>query len=153
MLYYIVSKPDADYEEVKKAAKLAGADEFIERLPLGYDTHLEEAGNGLSGGEKQRLAIARAFLKDAPIILLDEATASLDAENETAIQGALSKLVKDKTVLIIAHRMRTIANADHIVVLKDGVVAEEGTPADLMEKDGIYSHMTKQQLVSQSWTI
>jgi ATP-binding cassette subfamily B protein len=84
---------------------------------------------------------------------LDEATASLDAENETAIQGALSKLVKDKTVLIIAHRMRTIANADHIVALKDGVVAEEGTPADLMEKDGIYSHMTKQQLVSQSWTI
>nr|MCR4624960.1 ABC transporter ATP-binding protein [Lachnospiraceae bacterium] len=96
---------------------------------------------------------ARAFLKDAPIILLDEATASLDSENETAIQEALSKLIKNKTVLIIAHRMRTIANADHIVVLKDGVVAEEGSPSELSQKDSIYSRMTKQQMISQSWAM
>ncbi len=148
-----IGKKDATDEEVIAAAKMANCEEFVNLLPEKYNTYIGENGSELSGGERQRISIARAFLKDAPIILLDEATASLDAENETAIQGALSKLVKDKTVLIIAHRMRTIANADHIVVLKDGVVAEEGTPADLMEKDGIYSHMTKQQLVSQSWTI
>ena len=105
----------------------------------------------LSGGERQRISIARAFLKDAPIILLDEATASLDAENETAIQEALSRLIKNKTVLIIAHRMRTIAKADHIVVLKDGTVAEQGSPEFLSGYDSIYSRMTSQQLISQNW--
>lgn len=148
-----IGKKDATDEEVIAAAKMANCEEFVNLLPEKYNTYIGENGSELSGGERQRISIARAFLKDAPIILLDEATASLDAENETAIQEALSKLVKDKTVLIIAHRMRTIANANHIVVLKDGVVAEEGTPAELMEKDGIYSHMTKQQLVSQGWTI
>ncbi|MBQ9278589.1 MAG: ABC transporter ATP-binding protein [Lachnospiraceae bacterium] len=148
-----IGKKDATDEEVIEAAKMANCEEFVNLLPEKYNTYIGENGSELSGGERQRISIARAFLKDAPIILLDEATASLDAENETAIQEALSKLVKDKTVLIIAHRMRTIANANHIVVLKDGVVAEEGTPAELMEKDGIYSHMTKQQLVSQGWTI
>lgn len=106
-----------------------------------------------SGGERQRISIARAFLKDAPIILLDEATASLDVENETKIQQALSHLVKDKTVLIIAHRMRTIANADHIVVLKEGKVAEEGTPEELMSTNGIYRHMTNLQMQSAGWKI
>ena len=148
-----IGKKGATDTEVMEAARLANCDEFVNLLPDKYNTNIGENGSELSGGERQRISIARAFLKDAPIILLDEATASLDAENETAIQEALSKLVKDKTVLIIAHRMRTIANANHIVVLKDGVVAEEGTPAELMEKDGIYSHMTKQQLVSQGWTI
>ena len=105
----------------------------------------------VSGGEKQRLAIARAFLKNAPIILLDEATASLDVENETVIQEALSNLIQDKTVLIIAHRMRTIANADKIVVLKDGVVAEQGDPSDLMRKDSIFRHMAEMQLASAAW--
>ena len=148
-----IGKKDATDEEVIEAAKMANCEEFVNLLPEKYNTYRGENGSELSGGERQRISIARAFLKDAPIILLDEATASLDAENETAIQEALSKLVKDKTVLNIAKRMRTIANANHIVVLKDGVVAEEGTPAELMEKDGIYSHMTKQQLVSQGWTI
>ena len=105
----------------------------------------------ISKKERQRISIARAFLKDAPIILLDEATASLDVENETAIQQALSKLIKDKTVLIIAHRMRTISGADHIVVLKDGIVAEDGTPGELYARSGIYRHMTEQQMQSMSW--
>ncbi len=116
-----------------------------------YNTNIGENGSELSGGERQRISIARAFLKDAPVILLDEATASLDAENETVIQEALSRLIKNKTVLIIAHRMRTIANADHIVVLKDGVVAEQGSPAELAAYDSIYSRMTKQQMISQNW--
>ena len=133
--------------------KLANCEEFINKLPNGYDTFIGENGSELSGGERQRISIARAFLKDAPIILLDEATASLDAENETVIQEALSRLIKDKTVLIIAHRMRTIANADHIVVLKDGVVAEQGTPEELSAYDSIYSRMTSQQRMSQSWTM
>ena len=136
-----------------RAAKLANCEEFINKLPNGYDTFIGENGSELSGGERQRISIARAFLKDAPIILLDEATASLDAENETVIQEALSRLIKDKTVLIIAHRMRTIANADHIVVLKDGVVAEQGSPEELSAYDSIYSKMTSQQRMSQSWTM
>lgn len=110
-----------------------------------------ENGSELSGGERQRISIARALLKDAPIILLDEATAPLDVENETKIQQALSHLIRNKTVLIIAHRMRTIANADHIVVLRDGTVAEQGTPEALLEKDGIYKHMTELQLQSAEW--
>ena len=116
-----------------------------------YNTYIGENGSELSGGERQRISIARAFLKDAPVILLDEATASLDAENETAIQEALSRLIKNKTVMIIAHRMRTIANADNIVVLKDGVVAEQGSPEQLSASDSIYSRMTRQQLITQNW--
>ena len=146
-----IGKNGATDEEVMEAARLANCDEFVDLLPEKYNTNIGENGCELSGGERQRISIARAFLKDAPIILLDEATASLDAENETAIQEALSRLIKDKTVLIIAHRMRTIANANHIVVLKDGVVAEEGSPEKLSATDSIYSRMTKQQLVAQNW--
>lgn len=148
-----IGREGASDEDIKRAAKLANCEEFINKLPDGYDTFIGENGSELSGGERQRISIARAFLKDAPIILLDEATASLDAENETVIQEALSRLIKDKTVLIIAHRMRTIANADHIVVLKDGVVAEEGSPEELSSRDSIYSRMTRQQLISQNWTM
>lgn len=146
-----IGKKDATDAEVMEAARLANCDEFVKMLPDKYNTNIGENGSELSGGERQRISIARAFLKDAPVILLDEATASLDAENETAIQEALSRLMKDKTVLIIAHRMRTIANADHIVVLKDGVVAEQGTPEFLSGYDSIYSRMAKQQLISQNW--
>nr|MCR5675556.1 ABC transporter ATP-binding protein/permease [Lachnospiraceae bacterium] len=146
-----IGKSGATDEEVMEAARLANCDEFVNLLPDQYNTNIGENGSELSGGERQRISIARAFLKDAPVILLDEATASLDAENETAIQEALSRLIKDKTVLIIAHRMRTIANADHIVVLKDGVVAEQGTPEYLSGFDSIYGRMTKQQLISQNW--
>lgn len=148
-----IGREGASDEDIRRAAKLANCEEFINKLPDGYDTYIGENGNELSGGERQRISIARAFLKDAPIILLDEATASLDAENETVIQEALSRLIKDKTVLIIAHRMRTIANADHIVVLKDGVVAEQGTPEELSAYDSIYNRMTSQQRMSQSWTM
>lgn len=146
-----IGKSGATDEEVMEAAKLANCDEFINLLPDKYGTYIGENGSELSGGERQRISIARAFLKDAPVILLDEATASLDAENETAIQEALSRLIKNKTVLIIAHRMRTIAKADHIVVLKDGVVAEQGSPEFLSGYDSIYSRMTSQQLISQNW--
>ncbi len=146
-----IGKSGATDEEVMEAARLANCDEFVELLPDKYNTNIGENGSELSGGERQRISIARAFLKDAPVILLDEATASLDAENETVIQEALSRLIKNKTVLIIAHRMRTIAKADHIVVLKDGVVAEKGSPEFLSGFDSIYSRMTKQQLISQNW--
>lgn len=148
-----IGKAGATDAEVIAAAKLANCDEFVNLLPDKYNTNIGENGSELSGGERQRISIARAFLKDAPIILLDEATASLDAENETVIQEALSKLIKNKTVLIIAHRMRTIANADHIVVLKDGVVAEEGNSSELSAKNGIYCRMVKQQMISQNWTM
>lgn len=146
-----IGKEGATDEEVMMAAKYANCDEFVSKMPDGYRTYIGENGSELSGGERQRISIARAFLKDAPIILLDEATASLDSENETVIQEALSRLIKDKTVLIIAHRMRTIANVDHIVVLKDGVVAEDGSPKELMKKDSIYRHMAEQQLLAQNW--
>ena len=148
-----IGKSGATDEEVMEAAKLANCDGFVNLLPERYGTNIGENGSELSGGERQRISIARAFLKDAPVILLDEATASLDAENETAIQEALTRLIKNKTVLIIAHRMRTIAKADHIVVLKNGVVAEQGSPEFLSGYDSIYSRMTAQQLVSQSWTM
>lgn len=148
-----LGRKDATDEEVLAAAKLANVDEFALKLPNGYNTDIGENGCELSGGERQRISIARAFLKNAPIILLDEATASLDVENETLIQTALSRLIKDKTVLIIAHRMRTVAGADKIIVLKDGYVAEEGSPEMLMLKKGIYSHMVNLQTQSQSWTI
>ena len=119
----------------------ANCEEFAEKLPDKWNTNIGENGCTLSGGERQRISIARAFLKDAPIILLDEATASLDVENETAIQEALSRLIKHKTVLIIAHRMRTVAGADKVVVLKDGIVAEQGRPDELYARNGLYAHM------------
>ncbi|HBZ52575.1 MAG TPA: ABC transporter ATP-binding protein [Eubacterium sp.] len=146
-----IGKKGATDEEVIAAAKLANCDEFVRLLPEGYNTMIGENGSELSGGERQRISIARAFLKNAPVILLDEATASLDAENETAIQDALSRLIKNKTVLIIAHRMRTVAKVDRIVVLKDGVVAEQGSPEVLLGYDSMFSRMTKQQLISQNW--
>ena len=135
------------------AAKLANCEEFAEKLPDKWNTTICENGCALSGGERQRISIARAFLKDAPIILLDEATASLDVENETAIQEALSRLIKHKTVLIIAHRMRTVAGADKIVVLSGGIVAEQGSPAELYARKGLYTHMVDLQSASQNWTI
>lgn len=148
-----IGKKDATDEEVIAAAKLANVDEFVEKLPDKWDSNIGENGCELSGGERQRISIARAFLKDAPVILLDEATASLDVENETAIQTALSRLIKNKTVMIIAHRMRTVSGADKIVVLKDGVVAEQGTPSELVEKKGIFAHMVELQTESQNWSL
>ena len=146
-----IGRSGATDEEVMEAARLANCEEFVNLLPDKYNTFIGENGSELSGGERQRISIARAFLKDAPIILLDEATASLDAENETAIQEALSRLIQNKTVLIIAHRMRTIANANKIVVLKDGVVAEQGSPEALNGYDSIYKRMKAQQTASQNW--
>ena len=148
-----LGRKGATDEEVLAAAKLANCEEFAEKLPDKWNTNIGENGCALSGGERQRISIARAFLKDAPIILLDEATASLDVENETAIQEALSRLIKHKTVLIIAHRMRTVAGADKIVVLSDGVVAEQGAPDALYARNGQYTHMVDLQTESQSWTI
>ena len=139
--------------EVLAAAKAAQCDEFVGRLPKGYETVIGENGSLLSGGERQRISIARALLKDAPIILLDEATASLDVENETKIQTAISNLVKDKTVLMIAHRMRTVAGADRIVVLEDGTVAEQGSPAELMERGGVYRRMSELQRRASGWEL
>lgn len=126
---------------------------FAEKLPEGWNSNIGENGCALSGGERQRISIAHAFLKDTPIILLDEAAASLDVENETLIQSALSRLIADKTVLVIAHRMRTVAGADQIVVLADGTVAEKGSPEALMQRDGLYAHMVKLQTESRGWTI
>lgn len=148
-----IGKKDATDEEVIAAAKLANCDEFAEKLPDKWNSMIGENGCELSGGERQRISIARAFLKDAPIILMDEATASLDVENETLIQSALSRLIKNKTVLVIAHRLRTVAGADKIVVLSDGRVAEQGKPEELYQKNGIYSHMVKLQTDSQNWTL
>lgn len=148
-----IGKKDATDEEVMEAAKLANCTEFISKMPKGFQTEIGENGCELSGGQRQRLSIARAFLKDAPIILMDEATASLDVDNETLIQESLSRLIKNKTVLIIAHRMRTVANADKIVVLKNGKIAESGTPAELMSKGGEYASMVKLQTISQDWAM
>lgn len=149
-----IGKKDATDEEIIRAARLANCDEFIRKLPNGYDTVIGENGSNLSGGERQRISIARAFLKDAPIILLDEATASLDVENETQIQQALSNLIKNKTVLIIAHRMRTIANANKIVVLDEGVIKEQGSPKELLAKNNsMYRHMTNLQMQSANWKL
>lgn len=148
-----LGKKDATDEEVLYAAKLANCDEFANKLPNGYDTEIGENGCNLSGGERQRISIARAFLKNAPIVLLDEATASLDVENETIIQTALSRLIKNKTVLVIAHRMRTVENADKIIVLSNGTVAEAGNPNELMNKNGLFRHMVELQTASQNWTI
>jgi len=148
-----IGRQNATDEEVIAAAKLAHCDEFAEKLPNGWNTMIGENGSGLSGGQRQRISIARAFLKDAPIILLDEATASLDVDNETLIQESLSRLIQDKTVMIIAHRMRTVAEADKIVVLKDGIVAEQGSPAELEKQHGIYQHMMETQMQAAGWKL
>ena len=148
-----LGKRGATDEEVRAAAKAANCDEFVHRLPQGYNTPIGENGAKLSGGERQRISIARALLKDAPIVLLDEATASLDVENETKVQGALSRLLVGKTVLVIAHRMRTVEAADKIIVLADGRVAEEGTPAELMNKNGLYHRMVDLQRQSAGWRL
>ena len=138
---------------MRAAARAANCDEFVHRLPKGYDTPIGENGARLSGGERQRISIARALLKDAPIVLLDEATASLDVENETKVQGALSRLLAGKTVLVIAHRMRTVAGADHIVVLENGRVAQQGSPTQLMAEGGLYRRMVRLQNQSHQWTL
>ncbi|MGX8705000.1 MAG: ABC transporter ATP-binding protein [bacterium] len=149
-----LGRHDATDAEVLAAAKAANCDEFVEKLPLGYATPIGEDGAKLSGGERQRISIARALLKDAPIVLLDKATASLDVENETKVQGALSRLLHGKTVLVIAHRMRTVEAADRIVVLVDGKVTEEGTPAELFKKDGgMFRRMARLQAASAEWSI
>ena len=148
-----IGRKDATDAEVMQAAKEAMCDEFIAKLPQGYQTMIGENGSTLSGGERQRISIARALLKDAPIILLDEATASLDAENETEIQQAISRLVERKTVLIIAHRMRTVENANKIVVLSGGTVSEMGTPDELMKKNGAFARMVQLQTESQNWVL
>ena len=148
-----LGRKDVTDEEVLEAARLANVDEFAKKLPDKWNTLIGENGCELSGGERQRISIARAFLKDAPIILLDEATASLDVENETLIQESLSRLIKNKTVMIIAHRMRTVAGADQIVVLSEGTVAEQGSSDTLLKKNGIYARMVKLQTQSQNWAM
>ena len=149
-----LGKHGATDEEVLAAAKAANCDEFVEKLPQGYATPIGENGAKLSGGERQRISIARALLKDAPVVLLDEATASLDVENETKVQGALSRLLAGKTVLVIAHRMRTVEAADRIIVLSEGKVVESGSPAELMAKeDSMFRRMTKLQASSAEWSI
>lgn len=148
-----IGNKEATDEQVLAAAKLANVDEFAKKLPDGWHTNIGENGCELSGGERQRISIARAFLKDSPIILLDEATASLDVENETLIQTALSRLIADKTVLVIAHRMRTVAGADKIVVLSEGSVAEEGASEELLKQNGLYAHMVNLQTESQNWKL
>lgn len=146
-----IGKKDATDEEVMAAARLAHCEEFVEKMPEKWNSMIGENGSELSGGERQRISIARAFLKDAPIILMDEATASLDVDNESLIQESVSKLIRNKTVLIIAHRMRTVDGVDKIVVLKDGKVAESGTPAELKNANGIYKHMFDVQLCTEQW--
>ena len=149
-----LGKHGASDEEVLAAAKAANCDEFVSRMPLGYRTPIGENGTKLSGGERQRISIARALLKKAPIVLLDEATASLDVENETKVQEALSRLLAGKTVLVIAHRMRTVESAEKIVVLSEGRVAEEGRPADLLrDTESIFRRMTQLQNASAEWSL
>ena len=148
-----LGRRNASDEEVLAAARAARCDEFIRKLPQGYQTVIGENGSTLSGGERQRISIARALLKDAPVILLDEATASLDVENESAVQAALSRLLRGKTVLVIAHRMRTVAGADNIVVLENGRVTQRGSPAELMERGGTYRRMVELQRESAEWKL
>lgn len=148
-----IGKPDANEEEIKAAAKAACCDEFIEKLPNGYQTMLGENGATLSGGERQRISIARALLKNTPVVILDEATASLDPENEVFVQQAINRLVAGKTVLVIAHRLRTVLHADHIVVLKRGKVVEEGTSEKLLASDGLFSKMYRTQQANCDWTL
>ena len=148
-----IGNKDATDEQVIAAAKLANVDEFAEKLPDGWHTNIGENGCELSGGERQRISIARAFLKDSPIILLDEATASLDVENETLIQTALSRLIADKTVLVIAHRLRTVAGADKIIVLNEGRVVEEGKHEELLARQGLYKKLYQLQQDSMEWAV
>ena len=148
-----IGRKDATDEEVIEAAKKANCDEFVSKLPDGYNTYIGENGAELSGGERQRISIARALLKDAPIVLLDEATASLDAENETIVQEAISNATKGKTVIVIAHRMRTIENADKVIVLNEGKVVEEGNPQELIKKNGQFTKMVSLQKESANFNI
>lgn len=148
-----IGNMNATEEQVLAAAKAARCDEFIEKMPDGYQTVLGENGSTLSGGERQRLSIARALLKDAPIVLLDEATASLDPESESSIQQAIGRLIQGKTVLVIAHRLRTIAKADKIIVLDDGKVVEQGTHSELMEQNGLYKRLYTIQQESLGWSV
>ena len=148
-----LGKRDATDEEVLAAARAANCDECVQKMPQGYATPIGENGALLSGGERQRISIARAILKDAPIVLLDEATASLDVENESAVQQALSRLLVGKTVLVIAHRMRTVMGADHVVVLAEGRVAEDGTPAELLAAGGLFARMASLQGQAADWKL
>ena len=148
-----LGRRDATDEEVLAAARAANCDEFVERMPQGYQTMIGENGSRLSGGERQRISIARALLKGAPVVLLDEATASLDVENETKVQEALSRLLVGKTVIVIAHRMRTVMSADKVVVLEEGRVAEQGSPAELMAKGGLFARMVGLQTQSAEWAL
>lgn len=148
-----LGRRDATDEEVLAAARAANCDEFVRKLPQGYNTMIGENGSKLSGGERQRISIARALLKDAPIVLLDEATASLDVENESQVQEALSRLLAGKTVMVIAHRMRTVMNADRVVVLEEGRMVDQGSPADLMAKDGLFARMVSLQSESADWSL
>lgn len=148
-----LGRRDASDEEVLAAARAANCDELVSRMPQGYATMIGENGARLSGGERQRISIARASLKGAPIVLLDEATASLDVENETGVQQALSRLLAGKTVIVIAHRMRTVTNADKVVVLDSGRVVEQGTPTGLMERDGLFARMVRLQQESAQWAL
>ena len=144
---------NATEEDMIRASKLAGCHEFIEKLPEGYNTIVGEGGSTLSGGEKQRISIARAILKNAPILLLDEPTSSLDSKNEVLVQKAISNLVKDKTVIMIAHRLKTIKNADKIIVLDKGRIVEEGRHSELLEKQGLYARLWHLQNKSKEWKI
>ena len=146
-------KTDATDEEIIAAAKKACCHDFIMRLPQGYDTMVGEGGCTLSGGEKQRISIARAILKDAPVILLDEATASLDPENEVEVQKAIDSLIKGRTVIAIAHRLKTIKDADHIIVLDDGKIKEEGTHDELIQQKGLYAHLWNIQENTSGWKL
>ena len=148
-----LGRRDATDDEVLAAAGAANCDEFVRKLPDGYQTMIGENGSRLSGGERQRISIARALLKNAPIVLLDEATASLDVENESQVQQALSRLLAGKTVMVIAHRMRTVMNADKIVVLDKGRVAEQGAPQELLDADGLFARMVRLQNESADWSL
>ncbi|MDN0063766.1 ABC transporter ATP-binding protein [Collinsella ihumii] len=148
-----LGRRDATDEEVLAAARAANCDDFVSRMPQGYDTMIGENGSKLSGGERQRISIARALLKDAPVVLLDEATASLDVENETAVQTALSRLLADRTVIVIAHRMRTVLSANKIVVLDEGRVVEQGSPDELLAADGLFARMVRLQRESADWML
>lgn len=148
-----MGKPNATQEEIYNAAKAAACHDFIISLPNGYQTIVGEGGSTLSGGEKQRISIARAILKDAPIILLDEATASLDSKNEVLIQQAISSLVEEKTVIMIAHRLQSVYNADNIIVLEEGVMVEQGNHEVLLEKEGLYARLWKEQNQAEAWQI